>query len=265
GEFNAIKEIDVDATCAKIVWTTNWITFMDNMFQMKVLQEDTRLLYVPTAISKLTIANQHHEEEVSKFAQPGSEERRKQAILPVHYYADFDVIRGGGLEVQGLSATSIPRKKKLGIPVLEKYEFIPNHTELSTAQSVRVNAQIILENTLMTKIKSVEVIDDYVTESEEIISPILLEVLGDQPLIRGDVTIFSEKELKLDLPVENKKLSEEDQCVIVIATKLSERPEMLRDALCALRPNGYLISRETSDFNADLSRFSDWPIGANYT
>ncbi|KAG5863724.1 hypothetical protein JTB14_034923 [Gonioctena quinquepunctata] len=132
GEFNAIKEIDVDATCAKIVWTTNWITFMDNMFQMKVLQEDTRLLYVPTAISKLTIANQHHEEEVSKFAQPGSEERRKQAILPVHYYADFDVIRGGGIEVQGLSATSIPRKKKLGIPVLEKYEFIPNHTELST-------------------------------------------------------------------------------------------------------------------------------------
>ncbi|KAG5878855.1 Fatty acid synthase, partial [Gonioctena quinquepunctata] len=253
GEFNAIREIDVDATCAKIAWTTNLVTFMDNMFQMKILQEDSRLLYVPTTISKLTIANQYHEEEVGKFADPHSEEKRKKAILPVHYYADHDVIRGGGIEVQGLRATSIPRKKKLGIPVLEKYEFIPNHTELSTAQSVRVNAQIILENTLMTKIKSVEVIDDHVTESEEIISPILLNVLGDQPLIQGNVTIFSEKELDLDITVENKKLSKEDECVLVIATKLSERPEMLRDALRALIPIGYLISRETSDFNAKLS------------
>ncbi|KAG5876512.1 hypothetical protein JTB14_023116 [Gonioctena quinquepunctata] len=252
GEFNAIREIDVDATCAKIIWTTNWITFMDNMFQMKVLQEDTRLLYVPTTISKLTIANQYHQEEVGKFAGLDTEEKGMKAILPVYYYADFDIIRGGGIEVQGLSATSIARKKKLGIPVLEKYEFIPNHTKLSTAQSVRVNAQIILENTLLTKIKSVEVIDDHVTGSEEIISPILLDVLGDQPLIQGDVTIFSEKELDLDITVENKKLSKEDECVLVIVTKLSERPKILRDALSAVRPNGYLISRESSDFNTKL-------------
>ncbi|KAG5892834.1 hypothetical protein JTB14_032428 [Gonioctena quinquepunctata] len=67
-------------------------------------------------------------------------------------------MRGGGVEMIGLGVTSISRRKHLDFLVLEKYEFIPNNRELSTVQSVRVNMQIIIENTLMTKLNCVEVI-----------------------------------------------------------------------------------------------------------
>ncbi|KAG5883952.1 hypothetical protein JTB14_031777 [Gonioctena quinquepunctata] len=255
GEFKAIKEISLDATHAKIAWTSNWITFIDSMFQTKILECDTRLLYVPTMLCRLTIIQQHQEEEVARNKENYSEEKEDEegvdVFLPVNYCADTNIIRAGGVEIVGLGVTSISRRKNLGIPVLENYQFIPNNTELSTVQSVRVNVQIILENTLMTKLKCVEVIDNE-NKSDEIISNIVSEVFESQPLIQGDIKIFCDTELDVDITVEKNKLSEEKDCVLVIITKLSKRPELSKDALTALRENGYIISRESSDFNDQL-------------
>ena len=44
----------------KIRWSNNWVAFMDNILQMQILQEDTRGLYVPTAVEKLTIDTKKH-------------------------------------------------------------------------------------------------------------------------------------------------------------------------------------------------------------
>lgn len=52
---------------------------MDNMLQLKILQYDTRLLYVPTFISKLTILAKVHLEMVNVELTKG----HKIPVLPV--------------------------------------------------------------------------------------------------------------------------------------------------------------------------------------
>jgi hypothetical protein len=44
----------------KISWSNNWVAFMDNMLQAQLLQYDTRSLFVPTSIQKLTIDVKRH-------------------------------------------------------------------------------------------------------------------------------------------------------------------------------------------------------------
>lgn len=40
-------------------------------------------------------------------------------------YEEVGIIKSGGVEVRGLKASAIPRRKQLGEPVLEKYQFVP--------------------------------------------------------------------------------------------------------------------------------------------
>lgn len=68
--------------------------------------------------------------------------------------------RSGGIELKGLSASTIPRKKTTAFPVLEKYLFIPNIGKLSIEVAVRVFMQIALENNCGLKVTTVEIVDD---------------------------------------------------------------------------------------------------------
>jgi fatty acid synthase len=47
-----------------ISWKENWVAFMDNLLQIKILQEDSRGLFVPTFIQKLTIDAKRHAADV---------------------------------------------------------------------------------------------------------------------------------------------------------------------------------------------------------
>lgn len=42
------------------MWANNFVAFMDTMLQMQILQEDTRGLFVPTSIQKMTINTKKH-------------------------------------------------------------------------------------------------------------------------------------------------------------------------------------------------------------
>ena len=44
----------------KIRWSDNWVTFMDSMLQAWLFVDDTRSLFVPTEIQKLTINTMQH-------------------------------------------------------------------------------------------------------------------------------------------------------------------------------------------------------------
>lgn len=50
-----------------IKWQDDWVAFMDNMLQMEILGEDTRLLYVPTFIERISIDPETHLQEVNKL------------------------------------------------------------------------------------------------------------------------------------------------------------------------------------------------------
>lgn len=44
----------------------------------------------------------------------------------VYVYKEIDLISCGGIEVRNLRASAIARKKPLGEPVLEKFQFVPH-------------------------------------------------------------------------------------------------------------------------------------------
>jgi fatty acid synthase len=48
----------------KVCWRGNWVAFMDSLLQLKILREESRGLFVPTYIRKLTIDAKRHTAEV---------------------------------------------------------------------------------------------------------------------------------------------------------------------------------------------------------
>ncbi|KAK9884287.1 hypothetical protein WA026_005239 [Henosepilachna vigintioctopunctata] len=127
-----------------------------------------------------------------------------------------------------------PRRKQLGKPVLEKYEFVSDELNTCLEESLRVNMQIVLENLYDMKVKVVE------------------DMFVDQPLIQANVNIFSRENLELsNITAEDKKLVTENDCHLIVGTNLVRRTMVLQHAFGVLNDKGFIISREDLDF--DLS------------
>ncbi|XP_023311358.1 fatty acid synthase [Anoplophora glabripennis] len=248
GAFRGIEETNVDASKAFLRWEDNWVSFLDNMLQLKILQIDSRLLYVPIFISNLTISAKDHLDTIKRDVTADNE----TPLLPVYCDQATGIIRSGGITISGLLAKSIPRRKDLGIPVLEKYTFVPNDTELGLHESVRVNIQIVLENTLMYQVKAMELINELTPKDAPPLMPIVEMVLRDQPLVQPFLKILSKTPLDVSVEVENRKLSGETDCLIVIASNILKRQSILDEAFMALKENGFIISREHLDCDDSL-------------
>lgn len=74
GLFYGIKSCDLQGTAGQITWSNNWVAFMDNMLQMKILGTDTRGLFVPTGISKMVIDCKRHLSLVLSLDDPEKSE-----------------------------------------------------------------------------------------------------------------------------------------------------------------------------------------------
>ncbi|KAJ8919481.1 hypothetical protein NQ315_002102 [Exocentrus adspersus] len=250
GDFRAIQSCDKHARTALIKWDDNWVTFMDNMLQLKILETDTRLLYVPTFITKLTIMANTHLETINNMILKGE----KTPNLTVYNDVITNRIRCGGIEICGIKASAIPRRKLLGIPVLETYKFVPNFTVLDIHQSVRVNIQVILENALTYKVKACEVIDECTGKDIVPLAPIIKSALEDQPLIQPLLKILSKAALEdVEVEVEDKKLKSETDNLLVIGSNLLGRPEVLKEACAVLVGNGFIITRESHQYDTSRS------------
>ncbi|CAG9770336.1 unnamed protein product [Ceutorhynchus assimilis] len=243
GKFRSLKSCDNSCQVAEVTWDGNWITFIDNLLQIKILQEDTRMLYVPTSIQKLFIDAKRHLEYVKTHTE-------ENPCLPIHISKPTGIIRSGGIEIKGLNASSIARRKYLGTPVLEKYMFMPDIAELKTEQAIRINMQILLENLYSIKVKAVELIDDATMKGVSPLGEIVHDVLADQPLIQPDITILSKEELSIKhVKVEDKKLLTEVDCSLVVASKILQRPNILQLVFGSIKENGFVLSREPLDFD----------------
>lgn len=140
------------------------------------------------------------------------------------------IFRCGGVQVEGLGASSIIRRKPLGEPVLEKYIFVPNEAELSLECSARVNMQILLENNMEYKVKVVEVRDEENIDGQPL-GPIIHQVLGDQPVIQAEVTVLSKTPLELEnVTVESGKLEQYSECSVVVINKGLSRKDVSHPA-----------------------------------
>ncbi|XP_066144652.1 fatty acid synthase-like [Euwallacea fornicatus] len=243
GMFEAIKSCDSSKEYSEITWRSNWVSFMDAMLQMKIMQENSRMLCVPTGIQKVLIDPHAHLEMIELTGKENPD-------LPVFISKNTGIIRCGGIEFMGLKANSILRRKYFGNPILEKYVFIPNYATLKLEQAIRVNMQILLENLLSLKVKIVELLDSATPEVLQTLGPIISNVLEDQPLIKPDIKILSEVAIEVaNIKVENKSLAAEKECSMVIASKIFKRPNILELALESIQNNGFILSRESLEFD----------------
>nr|WRO29226.1 FAS2 protein [Tuta absoluta] len=244
GLFRGVIGCNVEGTRGRLAWVNNWVTFMDCMLQMKIIGQDSRGLFVPTRIEKLCIDATMHYNAISKM-NPDS---AKQSF-EIRVYPDVDVIRAGGVEVRGLHATPISKKIPLGVPVLEKNEFIPNFgkNKMKVEDILRANIQLMHENIHTYKVKTIELVDEeYKANGLEPMIEVVADILGDLPLVQAENLILSEETLEMpsNITVENKKLSTESNAVIFIGANLLKRPEILAQAVGTLRDKCFALSRE---------------------
>nr|CAH7737553.1 unnamed protein product [Callosobruchus chinensis] len=252
GGFRHIQDYDLNDHKGHIKWDDNWVTFMDNMLQMKILAADTRLLYVPTYIQEVRVPAKSHVAWISN--NYGSQ--KQETNLPTYYNDQSNTISCGHIKIQGLMSSAITRKRDMRVPVLEKYVFVPNETNLTVEESVRVNIQIILENSLVPKVKSVEIVDKFTPLNINPLSPIMLTVLEDQPMIQPNITILSKTPIEgVNITTVDKELNTETDCMLIVTSKLSQRPELLVGIFVSLKENGFIISREEPNYNISEASF----------
>ncbi|KAK0166754.1 hypothetical protein PV327_004243 [Microctonus hyperodae] len=140
GLFRGVKSCTISGARGKIAWNNNWAAFMDNMLQIQILGMDTRGLFVPTGIQKLVIDTKAHYDQLQSL----SEEKE----YPVHSMKMYDLIVSGGIEMRGLKANAISRRKTESKPVLETYKFVAHrdYANMSMKEAVHLATHLALEN-----------------------------------------------------------------------------------------------------------------------
>ncbi|KAK9746603.1 Polyketide synthase dehydratase [Popillia japonica] len=241
--FMGIEKSNLEGTCGMLKWSgNNWVTFMDYMLQFLIVPLDTRSLYVPTSV------------DASKHLLAVS----KNDLLPVYLDKDLSLIRCGGIDIRGMKATLIPRRKR-ATAILEVSKFIPNNTATNRAISVSSFAQILLENANTSKVKVVEV-STAIQDVDDLLSPIIQKTLDDIPLITTDITILTNRNITLpNVTLKDvSSLSTESNCSILIATNILENVDSAIAVSVVNEAKGFIISRE--DLKTDLSKFSNTPF-----
>ena len=68
-------------------WVNNWVTFLDAMLRIKIMTIDSRGLFVPTRIEKLSIdSTKHH---AILYSIPDDDVKH----LPITVHNDIEIIR----------------------------------------------------------------------------------------------------------------------------------------------------------------------------
>jgi len=104
-------------------------------------------------------------------------------VIPVHINKQLGIIQSGGVEVRGVGASAIAKRRNVSKPVLEKYMFTtyiePTHLDLHT--SLRVCTHIALENKPGIEVNVVEVHNQGTTP----LSPVLVTIFADVLLLKA--------------------------------------------------------------------------------
>ncbi|XP_036148675.1 fatty acid synthase isoform X2 [Monomorium pharaonis] len=252
GWFRELKSASVSGNKGHIVWK-NWVTFMDNMLQMRLIGYDTKGLYVPTSIQKVVINPELHISTLRHYADYVTD-----TILPVQIYREIDSIIAGGIEIQGLNATQISRRKLTQEAVIEHHIFIAHQdsVEISLKEAIRISAQLALEDHQITKVKAIELLEevDNVT-LEYLSSSLLIEAFEDIPLIQTNVTLltspnrFSSENLSQNILIADINKPTVNDKVLIVAgyNLLSKQQTSLERLLPFLKEGGYLLTREKCD------------------
>lgn len=240
GVFRGVEQARGDGLMGRIKYDRNWVPFLDCLMQIHIVGYDLRSLILPTRIQRLRIDSRNHVKMVNE----------EDPYFDVRVSKELNTIRCGCVEIVGLHASPVGRRRPPGIPVLESYKFISHlpAPKLSKSDALRVAVQLALENNWAHKIKAIEV--DTIG-NQPLISE-LQEALGDLPLITSDLMYLTPQEIEIPgVHVENGKLSTQSNCMFVIATNCLSDPDFVEKSITSLTENAYLISREKADLKVE--------------
>ncbi|ELT99721.1 hypothetical protein CAPTEDRAFT_89190 [Capitella teleta] len=118
-----------------LAWMDNWVTFVDTMLQMQILNIPGRSHRLPTRIESLNIDPQVHQSHVMTV-------KNGQKAVKVVVDSDLDTCSAGGVQILGLHATVAPRRQQTQAdPVIEQQKFIPYSESLNATDELKIYAE----------------------------------------------------------------------------------------------------------------------------
>lgn len=244
--FRQVQEARGDGSEGKIRWEQNFVAFMDCMLQIAIVGKDSRALMLPTAIEKLTISHKIHTEYFKKIVD------EEGFVFDVKCDKNLRLIQSGGVEIKGLQAMPVTRRKPPGDPVLERCEFISHlpTPKMSLNNALRILVQIGLENFPM--IRDVKAVEVDAGESYPPLIESLQLALGDLPLITSELLFLSDREVQLpSITTSNTNVSGQSGCHFTIVKNAVYNADYLSLLKATVIDNGYVITRESKVLTID--------------
>lgn len=238
--FRSVMNARANGTGGRIKWASNWVALLDCLLQINIVARDTRQLMIPTAIRKILIKPREH---LATFEGVPEEER----FVDVKMNKQLMTLRSPGIEMRGLEATCISRRRPPGIPVLESYQFMPylSGMSISKIDAARCCVQLALENLPCAKVVVVE-IDSY--DEREPLSDYFGQALGDLPLVTGEMNYLTTRTVEIEgkVEVQDCALSTFSNVSFVIKSNALTDQTFLEGAIGQIKEGGIVVSREKS-------------------
>lgn len=152
------------------------------MLQFVIMSKNTRELYLPTGIQKMSINPELHKQIGDSIVEGCG--------IPVYNYQHIKIAKSGGVELKGMKASLAPkRQQQQSDPVYQRYTFVPYENdrplvedpEKARFHAVHVMLNIARMNLGVGKLNVVELAGERAPEA--ILLPSVVEILEMEPLI----------------------------------------------------------------------------------
>jgi len=192
--------------------------------------------------------------------------------FPVHVYKKWETIISGGIEIRGSRARPIPRRFSTGDPIIEEYKFVAHRdrAQVSLKEAISLSTQIVLEYHQAIHVKTIELIDDSDSvTTDELASPMLIEILSNLPLIQAKVHLSapSNRFDNASLPpnvisVDINEVFKEDNVLLAVGVGLLSRNKrhQLEQILSKLKNGSFVLTREKSYKLENLPKLSKYGL-----
>lgn len=254
GAFRNLKEISADQTKGKLLWKSNWITFLDSML-VNFIDLETKLQGVIVEIRKVVINPKVH------FDLINSRKDQNEALLNFAFCTYTNVIQAGGVEIHDCKTLNL-KKRRFQPATLENYKFVPYFSEqnYSKEDCVKIFLQLIHENLSAKKLRFVEIDSKKGTETYEVVkletfSHEVVKVASNQPGTAFEVTLLSSTiypEMEGVQVIED-EISNFTEVDIIVTKSFNEN--FSTDFKSALNKKGFIICNEIEIFNNESSNF----------
>ncbi|XP_059474548.1 fatty acid synthase-like [Neocloeon triangulifer] len=261
GIFKGIKCAHSSGESGTLFWEDNWVAFMDALLQVEILQLDSRSLYVPTALQKLTIDPKKH---LDLLKDQQLLDDQTKAELGFAAFRKHEVLQAGGVEIRGVQASVIARRKPKADPLLETYQLVPYRPAdvLSDSAALRVCAHVALENSMAcAKLKVVEWVPPIETNANCLLTLKLPTIFADLPMISAEITLFGAGAVLTETLTDGNMLSgvtlderrgiPRDSAANLMTcgegSTMLLLPEVFADAVAATLPRGFIILQLKKD------------------